>query len=100
MYFYLDDIAADISVSRSSVIPSLVDGIVFTGLSDVIFALLFVAAVSLFVVCVEFQVGVLAPEKFRWQIFPCEDLQRVVEFGVLVFTVLFHLHEKSLEIHR
>ena len=33
---------------------------------------------------------------FRCQIFPCEDLQLVVEFGVLVFAVLFHLHEKSL----
>ena len=37
---------------------------------------------------------------FRCQIFPCEDLQLVVEIGVLVFAVLFHLHKKSLEIHQ
>ena len=49
---------------------------------------------------VEFQVGVLAPADFRYQIFPCEDLQPVAEFGILVFAVLFHLHAKSLEIHQ
>ena len=38
--------------------------------------------------------------QFRCQIFPCEDLQPVVEFGVLAFAVLLHLHEKSHEIHR
>ena len=37
---------------------------------------------------------------FRCQIFPCEDLQPVVEFSVLVFALLFHMHQKSLEIHR
>ena len=29
---------------------------------------------------------------FRCQIFPCEELQPVVEFGVLVLAVLFHLY--------
>ena len=44
-------------------------------LSDVLYAPLFVAAVSFFVARVEFQVGVLPPGVFRCQIFPCEDLQ-------------------------
>ena len=42
---------------------------------NVLSAPLFVAAVSFFVARVEFQVGVLAPEVFRCQIFPCKDLQ-------------------------
>jgi len=37
-----------------------------------------------------------APEVFRRQIFSCEWFT----VGVLVFAVLFHLHEKLLEIHR
>ena len=37
---------------------------------------------------------------FRSQDFPCEDLQPIVEFGVFVFAILLHLHEKSLEIQR
>ena len=43
-------------------------------LSDVLSAPLFVAAVSFFVAGVEFQVGVLAPEVFRYEIFSFEDL--------------------------
>ena len=37
---------------------------------------------------------------FRSQDFPCEDLQPIFEFGVFVFAILLHLHEKSLEIQR
>ena len=70
-------------------------------MSDVLSAPLFVAAVSFFVARVDFQVGVLAPEdSVSVSNFPCEDLQPVVEFGVLAFAVLLHLHEKSHEIHR
>ena len=61
--------------------------------SDVLSAPLFVAAVSFFVARAKFQVGVLAPEVFR-----CEKSTPATGFtvGVLVFAVLFHLHERSV----
>ena len=45
---------------------SLVDGVVFTGQSDVLSATRFLAVVFFFVARAEFPVGVLAPEVFRW----------------------------------
>ena len=48
---------------------------------------MFVAVVSFFVARVEFQVDVLAPEESVSNL-PGEDLQPVVELGVLVFAVL------------
>ena len=35
---------------------------------------------------------------YRGHVLPCDDLQTVVEFDVLLFTVLPHLHEKSLSV--
>ena len=54
-----------------SVVPiasplSLVDGVVFAGQSDVLSASWFLAVVFFFVARAELQVGVLAPQVFRW----------------------------------
>ena len=66
-------------------------------MSDVPSAPLFVDAVCIFVACaVEFEVGVLAPEDFSVSNLPL----RGFTVGVLVFAILFHLHEKLIEIHR
>ena len=56
---------------------------------DVLSVPLFVAAVqvSFFVTRVEFQVGVLAPEEFRWNISLGEDLEPLV-------VLVCHLHWK------
>ena len=48
---------------------SLVVGITFAVLSDVPSAPRFLVDVFSFVVRAEFEVGVLAPEEFRWKIF-------------------------------
>ena len=48
----------------------LVDGVVFAGQSDVLSARRFLAVVFFYVDRAEFQVGVLAPEVFRWYILP------------------------------
>ena len=47
-------------------------------LSDVIFALRFLADVFSFVVHTEFQVGVLAPEEFWWNILLGKELEPLV----------------------
>ena len=52
-------------------------------LSDVPSAPRFLVDVFSFVVHAEFEVGVLAPEEFRWKIFLGEDLEPLV---VLRFT--------------
>ena len=56
---------------------------------DVLSVPLFVAAVqvSFFVARVEFQVGVLAPEEFRWNISLGEDVEPLV-------VLVCHLHWK------
>ena len=64
-------------------------------LSDVVSAPLFVAAVSFFVACVEFQVGVLAPEE---SLGVKSSPARIDNSAFL--RLLFCLHKKSLEIHR
>ena len=56
---------------------------------------LFVAAVSFFVACVEFQVGVLAPEE---SLGVKSSPARIDNSAFL--RLLFCLHKKSLEIHR
>ena len=59
--------ASDIPISCSSVPLSLAVGGAFAVLSDVLSAPRFLVDVFSFVVHVEFQVGVLAPEEFRWK---------------------------------
>ena len=56
-------------------------------LSDVVSALRFLVDVISLVVHAEFEVGVLAPEEFRWKIFLGEDLEPFVVF-------VCHLHGK------
>ena len=46
-----------------------------------------------FVVHAQFEVGVLAPEEFRWKIFLGEDLE-------LLVVLVCHLHGKLFAIHR
>ena len=64
---------------QSPVPLSLVDGVTFAVLIDVPSAPRFLVDVFSFVVHAEFEVGVLAPEQFRWKIFLGEDLERVVK---------------------
>ena len=64
---------------QSPVPLSLVDGVGFAVLIDVPSAPRFLVDVFSFVVDAEFEVGVLAPEQFRWKIFLGEDLERVVK---------------------
>ena len=85
--------AEDIPVSSSSVPLSLVVGVSFAVLSDVLCAPRFLVDVFFFVVHAEFEVGVLAPEEFRWKILLGEDLEPLV-------VLVCHLHEKLLVIHR
>ena len=70
--------ASDIPVSCSSVPLSLAVGVAFAVLSDVFCAPRFLVDVFSFVVHAEFQVGVLAPEEFRWKILLGEELQPLV----------------------
>ena len=72
---------------------SLVVGIAFAVLSDVPSAPRFLVDVFSFVVHAEFEVGVLAPEEFRWKIFLGEDLEPLV-------VLVCHLHGKLFVIHR
>ena len=53
----------------------------------------FVVDVFFFVVHTEFEVGVLAPEEFRWKIFLGEDLELYQSMEPLVVLVC-HLHGK------
>ena len=62
-------------------------------LSDVLSALRFLVDVFSFVVQAEFEVGVLAPEVFRWKIFLREDLEPLV-------VLVCHLHWKLFVVHR
>ena len=62
-------------------------------LSDVLSAPRFRVDVFSLVVHAEFEVGVLAPEEFRWKIFLGEDLEPYVVF-------VCHLHGKLFVIHR
>ena len=91
MYAYLEHIASDIPVSCSSVPPSLVVGVAFAVLSDILSASRFLVDDFSFVVHAEFQVGVLALEEFRWKLFLGEDFEALV-----VLAVLCHLHGKLL----
>ena len=72
---------------------SLVVGVAFAVLSDVPSAPRFLVDVFSFVVHAEFEVGVLAPEEFRWKIFLGEDLEPL-------FVLVCHLHGKLFVIHR
>ena len=83
----------DIPVSCSSVPLSLVVGVAFAVLSDVPSAPRFLVDVFSFVVHAEFEVGVLAPEEFRWKIFLGEDLESLI-------VLVCHLHGKLFVIHR
>ena len=93
MYAYLDHNASDIPVSCSSVPLSLVVGVAFAVLGDVLSAPRFPFDVFSFGVHAEFQVGVLAPEEFRWKISVGEDLEPLV-------VLVCHLHWKWFVIHR
>ena len=62
-------------------------------LNDVPSAPRFLVDVFSFVVHAEFEVGVLAPEEFRWKIFLGEDLESLV-------VLVCHLHGKLFVIHR
>ena len=66
--------------------------VAFAALSDVPSAPRILVDVFSFAVHAEFEVGVLAPEAFRWQIFLGEDLERL---NVLIC----HLHGKLFVIH-
>ena len=75
---------------------SLVDGVASAVLRDVLSALQFLVVIFF----AAFQVGVLAPEKFWWKIFPGKRLQPLGESSVVVLTVVCYLHERLLLIHR
>ena len=62
-------------------------------LSDVPSAPRFLVDVFFFDVHAEYEVGVLAPEEFRWKIFLGEDLEQLV-------VLVCHLHGKLFVIHR
>ena len=62
-------------------------------LSDVPSAPRFLVDFFSFAVHAEFEVGVLAPEEFLWEIFLGEDLERLV-------VLVCHLHGKLFVIHR
>ena len=70
--------ASDTPISCSSVPLSLAVGVAFAELSDVLSAPRILVDVFSFLVHTEFQVGVLAPEKFRWKILLGEELQPLV----------------------
>ena len=53
-------------------------GVAFAVLGDVLSAPRFLIDVFSFVVHAELQVGVLAPEEFRWKVFLGEELQPLV----------------------
>ena len=72
---------------------SIVVGVAFAVLSDVLFAPRFLVHVFSFVVHTEFEVDVLAPEEFRRKIFLGEDVEPLV-------MLVFHLHGKLFVIHR
>ena len=73
--------------------PLLVVGVAFAVLSNVPSAPRFLVDVFSFAVHAEFEVGVLAPEEFPWEIFLGEDLERLV-------VLVCHLHGKLFVIHR
>ena len=72
---------------------SLVVGVAFAVLSDVLSALWFLVDVFSFVVHAEFEIGVLAAEEFRWKIFLGEGLEPLV-------VLVCQLHGKLFVIHR
>ena len=80
-------------IFQSPVPLSLVVGIAFAVLSDVLSAPQFLIDVFSFVVHAEFQVGVLALEEFRWKISLGEELEPLV-------VLVCHLHWKLSVIHR
>ena len=65
---------------------SLAVGLAFPVLSNVLSAPRFLVDVFSFVVHAEFQVGVLAPEEFRWKILLGEEWQPLV---VLLLYVIY-----------
>ena len=80
-------------IFQSPVPMSLVLGVAFALLSDVLSAPRFLVDVFSFVVHTEFEVGVLASEEFRCKIFLGEDLEPLV-------VLVYHLHGKLFVIHR
>ena len=80
-------------IFQSPVPMSLVLGVAFAVLSDVLSAPRFLDDVFSFVVHAEFEVGVLTPEEFRWKIFLGEDLKPLV-------VLVYHLHGKLFVIQR
>ena len=93
MYAYLDNNPSDIPVSCSFVPLSLVVGVAFAELGDVLSGPHFLVDVFSFVVHAEFQVGVLAPEESRWKISLGEDLEPLI-------VLVCNLHWKLFVIHR
>ena len=80
-------------IFQSPVPLSLVVGVAFAVLSDVLSAPLFLVDIFSFIVHTEFEVGVLAPGEFQWKIFLGEDLEPLV-------VLVCHLHGKLIMIHR
>ena len=80
-------------IFQSPVPLSLVVGVAFAVLSDVLSAPLFLVDVFSFIVHTEFEVSVLAPGEFRRKIFLGEDLEPLV-------VLVCHLHGKLIMIHR
>ena len=73
--------------STSPVPLSLAVGVAFAVLIDVPSAPRFLVDVFSFVVHAEFEVGVLAPEEFRWKIFLGEDLEPAIWSHLLCLCV-------------
>ena len=82
-----------IPVYCSSVPLSLVVGIAFTVLCDVLSAPQFPVDLFSLIVHAEFEVGILTPEEFRWKLFLCEGFEPLV-------VLVCHLHGKLLVIHQ
>ena len=79
-------------IFQSPVPLSLVVGVAFAVLSDVLSAPWFLVDVFSFIVHTEIKVGVLAPGEFRWKISLGEDLEPLV-------VLVCHLHWKLIVIH-
>ena len=80
-------------IFQSPVPLSLVVGVAFAVLSDVLSAPWFLVDVLSFIVHTEIEVGVLAPGEFWWKIFLGENLEPLV-------VLVCHLHGKLIVIHR
>ena len=100
--FYYRDFHSYLNVNHPKSLPFVLKSTLAFEIPWVIFSLLrcLLLPSPSSLLALNFKSAFLLQRIFSCQIFPCEGLQPVVEFGVLLFAVLFHLHEKSLEIQR